>query len=220
MSSVKRAREEAGGGDAAGGGGGGAGAAAPFATLTQVDVLLSLGIVAQTLSRRLLTAEDDAAAARAASAAWAARPPRPDDDEGCLARARRSAELAAVHAERVAAEAPRLLRTFGARVSGLCRDTWTCVPPGLSAADADRVRAQHPIWRAIISHIYGGLGLTRLHWAASKGRSRACASCATGVRISTTEICVDRRRCIMPARRMAPAQCANCFTAMHTAKAT
>ena len=144
--------------------------AAPFASLTHDDVLLSLGLIAQTLSRRLLTTDDDAAAARDLSDAWAARPPRPDDDEGCLARVRRSAELAAEHAERVAAEAPRLLRTFGARVSGLCRDTWTCVPPGLSAADADRVRAQHPIWRAIIDLKHGEEEVTRLGYAVYNGK--------------------------------------------------
>ena len=30
--------------------------------------------------------------------------------------------------------------------AGLCRETWRCIPAGLSAADADRVRRDHPLW--------------------------------------------------------------------------
>jgi hypothetical protein len=35
--------------------------------------------------------------------------------------------------------------------SGLNRETWRCIPAGLSAADADRVRRDHPLWQAIIN---------------------------------------------------------------------
>ena len=159
MSEVKRAREEA---EAPGAEVAAVAAPPPFASLTQDDVLLVLGIVAQTLVQRMRTVDADVAAARVASAAWAARPPRPDDDEGCLARARRSAQLAAEHAERKATEVPQLPHIISTRVTGLCRDTWRCVPAGLSAADAERVRAGHPLWRAIIDLPHGGMKWTRL----------------------------------------------------------
>ena len=35
--------------------------------------------------------------------------------------------------------------------AGLCRETWRCIPAGLSAADADRVRRDHPLWQAIVN---------------------------------------------------------------------
>jgi ankyrin repeat protein len=55
-------------------------------------------------------------------------------------------------------------------MTGLCRETWTCVPPGLSAAEADRVRVRtgHPIWSRIISMRHGESKETRLSWAARK----------------------------------------------------
>ena len=172
MSQVKRARVE----EAEVSGAGAAAAAAPARpplSLPHETVLLVLGIVAQTLARRAKTVRADVAAARAVSAAWAARPPRPDDDEGCLARARRSAKLALAHAERNAEEAPRLLFSISKHVTSLCRDTWRCVPAGLSAADAARVRAGHPIWRAVIdapdAAAYAPIPQTRLMWAASNG---------------------------------------------------
>ena len=67
MSSVKRAREDEASADAAGGGGGGAGAAAPIATLPQDDVLLVLGVITQSLIRRLRAVDTELEAARAAS---------------------------------------------------------------------------------------------------------------------------------------------------------
>ena len=170
MSSVKRAREDEDCADAAGGGGGGAGAAAPFATLTQDDVLLVLGVIAQSLIRRLRAVDTELEAARAASDAWSARGPRLGD-EGFQARARRLAKLAAKHAQRAAHKVPRLLRTFSARSTGLCRDTWMLVPPGLGAADAARVRAQqNPIWRAMIDLKHGWQSANRLHWAVRKAK--------------------------------------------------
>ena len=53
--------------------------------------------------------------------------------------------------------------------AGLNRETWRCVPAGLSAADADRVRAGHPLWQAIID-LRGISGWTRLTRAAYDGK--------------------------------------------------
>ena len=57
-----------------------------------------------------------------------------------------------------------------AACAGLNRETWTCVPAGLSAADAERVRVGHPLWQAIINLKHGERQMTRLGWAASKGK--------------------------------------------------
>jgi hypothetical protein len=53
--------------------------------------------------------------------------------------------------------------------AGLCRETWRCIPPGLSAADADRVRRDHPLWQAIIDLKHGKYKETRLGRAALDG---------------------------------------------------
>ena len=55
--------------------------------------------------------------------------------------------------------------------AGLNRETWRCIPAGLSAADADRVRRDHPLWQAIIDlkHKHSWLTATRLGWAAYNG---------------------------------------------------
>ena len=53
------------------------------------------------------------------------------------------------------------------RLAATCRATWRCVPAGLSAADADRVRRDHPLWQAIIDDRVDEQ--TRLHWAAHRG---------------------------------------------------
>ena len=53
--------------------------------------------------------------------------------------------------------------------AGLCRETWRCIPAGLSASDADRVRRDHPLWQAIIDLRHGRLKRTRLSLAASYG---------------------------------------------------
>ena len=57
------------------------------------------------------------------------------------------------------------------RCAGLCRETWRCIPAGLSASDADRVRRDHPLWQAIIDlkHKHSWLTATRLGWAAYNG---------------------------------------------------
>ena len=46
--------------------------------------------------------------------------------------------------------------------AGLNRETWRCIPAGLSASDADRVRRDHPLWQAIINLRHGALKETRL----------------------------------------------------------
>jgi hypothetical protein len=53
--------------------------------------------------------------------------------------------------------------------AGLCRETWRCTPAGLSAADADRMRRDHPLWQAIIDLKHGVSKKTRLILAACKG---------------------------------------------------
>ena len=57
------------------------------------------------------------------------------------------------------------------RCAGLNRETWRCIPAGLSASDADRVRRDHPLWQAIIDLKHGGGAwkTTRLGWAAYYG---------------------------------------------------
>jgi hypothetical protein len=54
--------------------------------------------------------------------------------------------------------------------AGLCRETWRCIPAGLSTADADRVRRDHPLWQAIINLRLGKWKTTRLSWAAREGK--------------------------------------------------
>ena len=53
--------------------------------------------------------------------------------------------------------------------AGLCRETWRCIPAGLSAADADRVRLDHPLWQAIINLKHGEYFEARLFRAARCG---------------------------------------------------
>ena len=55
------------------------------------------------------------------------------------------------------------------RCAGLCRETWRCIPAGLSAADADRVRRDHPLWQAIIDLKHGEYKETRLGSVARSG---------------------------------------------------
>jgi hypothetical protein len=53
------------------------------------------------------------------------------------------------------------------RLAATCRGTWRYVPAGMSAADADRVRCNHPLRQAIIDLKHGKyFKETRLHWAA------------------------------------------------------
>jgi hypothetical protein len=53
--------------------------------------------------------------------------------------------------------------------AGLCRETWRCIPAGLSTADADRVRRDHPLWQAIIDLKHRWDKKTRLIQAANMG---------------------------------------------------
>ena len=57
----------------------------------------------------------------------------------------------------------------GVRCAALCRETWRVVPRGLSAADAARVRRDHPIWSRIINLRHGEFKETRLMWAIARG---------------------------------------------------
>jgi len=55
------------------------------------------------------------------------------------------------------------------RLAATCRGTWRFIPAGLSAADADRVRRDHPLWQAIINLKHGDWKETRLCSAARGG---------------------------------------------------
>ena len=69
------------------------------------------------------------------------------------------------------------------RCAGLNRETWRCIPAGLSAADADRVRRDHPLWQAIINLQHGQYQRTRLGMAAASG------VLARGVLARVRELC-------------------------------
>ena len=107
-----------------------------------------------------------------AAAGWAgggpppppARRPRPaDDDEAYERRLKLTDIIGFVALNGYAREA--------SRCAGLNRETWRCIPAGLSAADADRVRRDHPLWQAIINlkQTKGIWKDTRLCWAARCG---------------------------------------------------
>ncbi len=58
--------------------------------------------------------------------------------------------------------------------AGLNRETWRCIPAGLSAADADRVRRDHPLWQAIID-----LKQTKGYWKETRlGSAARCGHLA------------------------------------------
>jgi hypothetical protein len=124
-----------------------------------------------------------AAAARARPAAEAAA--RAPSDAGREAAAADGAPGAALRCE---TREPRIdiiglcvanrYLEVGEACAGLCRETWTTVPPGLSEADAARVRAGHPIWPHIINLKHGKYKMTRLGSAALEGElSRARELC-------------------------------------------
>ena len=63
---------------------------------------------------------------------------------------------------------------YGASLSpavSACRETWTHVPRGLSAADAARVVGGSDLWRVLLRVPHGRFGATRLMWAAATGRA-------------------------------------------------
>ena len=77
-----------------------------------------------------------------------------------------------------------------AACAGLNRETWTCVPAGLSADDADRVRAGHPLWQAIINLRHGYFETTRLGWAAKEGKlARVRELCDWHADLEAADIC-------------------------------
>jgi hypothetical protein len=93
-----------------------------------------------------------------------ARRPRPaDDDEAYERRLKLTDVIGFVALNGFAREA--------SRCAGLNRETWRCIPAGLSAADADRVRRDHPLWQAIINlkQTKGYYKETRLVWAVRSG---------------------------------------------------
>jgi ankyrin repeat protein len=117
--------------------------------------------------------DDEAAAAAAAEGAGGApppparrRPPPADDDDAYERRLKLTDVIGLVAQNGYAREADAC--------AGLCRETWRCIPAGLTAADADRVRRDHPLWQAIINLGNGELNRTRLCMAARFG-SLACA---------------------------------------------
>jgi hypothetical protein len=91
-----------------------------------------------------------------------ARRPRPsDDDEAYERRLKLTDVIGFVAKNGYAREANAC--------AGLNRETWRCIPVGLSAADADRVRRDHPLWQAIINLKHSWLEETRLFRAARSG---------------------------------------------------
>jgi hypothetical protein len=74
--------------------------------------------------------------------------------------------------------------------AGLNRETWRCIPAGLSAADADRVRRDHPLWQAIIDLKHGHKKNTRLMLAAQRGNlARARELCDWRADVEATDYC-------------------------------
>jgi len=73
--------------------------------------------------------------------------------------------------------------------AGLTRETWRCIPAGLSATDADRVRRDHPLWQAIIDLRHGEWKETRLSRAASEGKlSRVRELCDWRADVEVTDV--------------------------------
>ena len=117
----------------------------------------------------LKRAHDGESAGAAAGGAGGGPPPPPpagrqhpaDDDEAYERRLKLTDVIGFVALNGYAREA--------SRCAGLCRETWRCIPAGLSAADADRVCRDHPLWQAIIDLKHGALKQTRLSRAARSG---------------------------------------------------
>ena len=115
-------------------------------------------------------ARDDEPTGAAAGGAGGPPPPPPpppqppaDDDDAYERRLKLTDVIGFVALNGYAREANACAR--------LNRETWRCIPAGLSAADADRVRRDHPLWQAIIDlkhKRYCG-AYTRLVWGASSG---------------------------------------------------
>jgi hypothetical protein len=124
-------------------------------------------------------AREDESAAAAAEGAGGGPPPPPTPSQPQAPAAEPEPNLATLLLSRdvgfgdeplslvVAFLAPRDRE----RLAATCRGTWRYVPPGLSAADADRVCCDHPLWQAIINlkQTKGYWKETRLCWAARCG---------------------------------------------------
>jgi hypothetical protein len=112
---------------------------------------------------------DDESAGAAAGGAGGGPPPPPparrprpaDDDEAYERQLKLTDIIGFVALNGYAREADAC--------AGLCRETWRCIPVGLSADDADRVRRDHPLWKAIINLGHGRWNRTRLALAAEHG---------------------------------------------------
>ena len=116
----------------------------------------------------LKRAHDGESAGAAVGGAGGGPPPPPargpraaDDDEAYERRLKLTDVIGFVALNGYAREA--------SRCAGLNRETWRCIPAGLSAADADRVRRDHPLWQAIINLKHGAFKQTRLFLAARCG---------------------------------------------------
>jgi hypothetical protein len=133
--------------------------------------------------------EDESVAAAAGGAGDGPPPPPParrprpaEDDEAYERRLKLTDVIGFVALNGYAREA--------SRCAGLCRETWRCIPAGLSAADADRVRRDHPLWQAIINHKHGALKRTRLRWAAQCGHlARVRELCDWRADVEATDYC-------------------------------
>jgi hypothetical protein len=95
--------------------------------------------------------------------------------------------------------------------AGLNRETWRCIPAGLSAADADRVRRDHPLGRPLST-----FSTKRSSKRACAGRRavvtwRAYASCATGARTSRRQTATTSRLYITQATMATMKLCASSF---------
>jgi hypothetical protein len=98
------------------------------------------------------------------------RPPPAEDDDAYERRLKLTGIIGSVALNGYAREA--------LRCAGLCRETWRCIPVGLSAADADRGRRDHPLRQAIINLKHGKYKATRLDLDACAGRlSCVCELC-------------------------------------------
>ena len=111
--------------------------------------------------KRVRDDEPAGAAARGAGGPPPSPPPPAEDDDAYERRLKLTDVIGFVALNGYAREANAC--------AGLNRETWRCIPAGLSASDADRVRRDHPLWQAIIDLKHGGWKRTRLGWAAYYG---------------------------------------------------
>ena len=111
--------------------------------------------------KRVRDDEPAGAAARGAGGPPPSPPPPAEDDDAYERRLKLTDVIGFVAMNGYAREANAC--------AGLNRETWRCIPAGLSASDADRVRRDHPLWQAIIDLKHGAWKWSRLGWAAYYG---------------------------------------------------